>query len=312
MRNTNAEGKQTNPIRRQAPVAALTLAAVLLGLPAASHAGIVYVSLYEVSKIEKYDLATGADLGLFADASAGLAYPIGLATDSSGNLYVANNGGHAILKFTPAGVGSVFASTPGLSPNGLTFDNAGNLYASYPGSSIIEKFSSTGADLGVFASADNGLSFPNGLASDGAGNIYVANLLGRNILKFSPGGVGVGDVRDPSNHMPYAVAVDSNGTIYGCNNYGQIWGGTLNVGFYPDVAYGLAFDSSDNLYAAVESGSDNRIERYGTESVLAHTGQGAETLGGPWGIAISEIPEPSTCAVFGLGVAALLICRRRR
>ena len=38
---------------------------------------------------------------------------MGLAFDSAGNLYVANQGGH-IQKFTPDGVGSLFANTGAL------------------------------------------------------------------------------------------------------------------------------------------------------------------------------------------------------
>jgi sugar lactone lactonase YvrE len=57
---------------------------------------------------------------------------VGLAFDSSGNLYVGNNthannpGGYASM-VTPAGVVSTFA-TGFNSPEGLTFDRSGNLY----------------------------------------------------------------------------------------------------------------------------------------------------------------------------------------
>ena len=46
----------------------------------------------------------------FANASSGLSSPQGIAFDSAGNLYVANGGNGTIQKFTPGGVGSVFAS----------------------------------------------------------------------------------------------------------------------------------------------------------------------------------------------------------
>ena len=44
-------------------------------------------------------------------ASTGLAYPFGLAFDSTGNLYAANKSSDTIEKFTPGGTGSLFAST---------------------------------------------------------------------------------------------------------------------------------------------------------------------------------------------------------
>ena len=73
-------------------------------------------------------------------ASAGLNGPTGLAFDSAGNLYAANDAGSNILQFTPGGVGSIFASTGLTRPYGLAFDSAGNLYAAnYFPSHTIEK-----------------------------------------------------------------------------------------------------------------------------------------------------------------------------
>ncbi|MEI6077458.1 MAG: SMP-30/gluconolactonase/LRE family protein, partial [Verrucomicrobiota bacterium] len=47
---------------------------------------------------------------VFASSIRGLNQPRGIAFDSSGNLFVANSGAGNILKFTPAGAVSVFAS----------------------------------------------------------------------------------------------------------------------------------------------------------------------------------------------------------
>jgi len=54
-------------------------------------------------------------------ANAGLNSPIGLAFDSTGNLYAANYAANTIEKFTPGGVGSVFANTGLSSPTFITF-----------------------------------------------------------------------------------------------------------------------------------------------------------------------------------------------
>ena len=73
------------------------------------------------------------------------------------NLYVANNGNNTIEKFTPGGVGSVFASTGLSGPGGLAFDRSGNLYAVNFNSNTIEEFTPGGVGS-VFAST--GLSSP--------------------------------------------------------------------------------------------------------------------------------------------------------
>jgi sugar lactone lactonase YvrE len=88
-------------------------------------------------------------------------YPFGLTFDNSGNLFVSTEcfapffcepGSDTILKFTPTGVGSTFAT--GLTtPRGLAFDGSGNLFVaeSFPGGDIL-KFPPGGGSPTVFAS----------------------------------------------------------------------------------------------------------------------------------------------------------------
>jgi sugar lactone lactonase YvrE len=93
-------------------------------------------------------------------------YPIGLAFDSSGNLFVSTNcfapdvcapGSDTILKFTPTGVESTYAT--GLTnPRGLAFDSSGNLFVAEtnpaPDGDIL-KYPPGGGSSTVFASGLN-------------------------------------------------------------------------------------------------------------------------------------------------------------
>jgi len=152
------------------------------------------------SYIEKF---TAAGVGsLFADATAN--GPDGLACDSAGNLYAAYRGFHKeIMKFTPGGAASIFASTSN-EPQGLAFDTLGTLYASYGPAGSIEKFSSSGTSLGVFAS---GMPNPVGMALDSSGNLYTANFLNPNgnVEKTTPGGVS--SVFAANLHYPTFIAI---------------------------------------------------------------------------------------------------------
>ena len=96
----------------------------------------------------------------------------------------------SVLKFTPNGVGSVFADSGFHLAVGLAFDVAGNLYVSNMDSNTIEKFAPDGTDLGVFAGT--GLNEPFGLIFDSAGNLYAANRGNDTIEKFSSTGVDLG------------------------------------------------------------------------------------------------------------------------
>jgi sugar lactone lactonase YvrE len=91
------------------------------------------------------------------------AYPTGLTFDSSGNLFVSTEcfapffcdpGSDTILKFTPDGMESTFAT--GLTtPRGMAFDSSGNLFVAeanpIPDGDILE-FAPDGSELPIFAS----------------------------------------------------------------------------------------------------------------------------------------------------------------
>ena len=92
------------------------------------RSGNLFAANLDDNTIRKFSPA-GTDLGVFA--STGLNQPFGLAFDSAGNLYAANQGdggpgSNTIEKFTPGGIGSVFASSGLSTPEFLAFtDEAG-------------------------------------------------------------------------------------------------------------------------------------------------------------------------------------------
>ncbi len=103
--------------------------------------GNLFVST-NANAIEEFSPA-GVDLGTFA--ATGLNFPMALAFDRAGNLYAANFARSTVEKFTPTGIGTVFARV--IRPTGLAFDASGNLYVSNFGKTI-ERFSAAGMPLG--------------------------------------------------------------------------------------------------------------------------------------------------------------------
>jgi len=138
-----------------------------------------------------------------ADATgtnAQFVYPQGVATDSSGNIYVADTGNQIIRKITPTGVVSTIAGTAGLSgasdgtganarfksPTGVAVDKGGIVFVADTGNNTIREISPAGVvstlagSPGVTGTANGSGSLglfhsPSALALDAAGAVYVAD-----------------------------------------------------------------------------------------------------------------------------------------
>ena len=174
--------------------------------------------------------------------------PVGVAVDSSGNLYVADYGNHRIRRITPTGEMSTLAgSTEGFrdgvgtaaefnNPYGVGVDSSGNLYVTVYGNHRIRKITATGemstlAGAGTSGSADGAgtaaqFYSPTGVTADSSGNVYVADLGNHRIRKITPeglvstlAGTGTQGFRDGAGTAaefdhPVGVAVDAAGNVY--------------------------------------------------------------------------------------------------
>jgi len=136
---------------------------------------------------DTYDLTNGLSNYGYADGTNGTARfngPSDVATDGSGNVYVADSYNNLIRKITPAGVVTTLAGDP----------NGG--YAD--GTNSAARF-----------------DYPNGVATDGSGNVYVADIGNNLIRKITPAGVVTtlaGDTYDLANGFSnYGYADGTNG-----------------------------------------------------------------------------------------------------
>ncbi len=183
--------------------------------------------------------------------------PRGAATDSAGNVYVADSLNLTIRKVTPggvvttlAGLAESFGSADGPGsfarfylPCSVAVDSAGNVYVADTFNHTIRKVTPGGvvttlAGLaGSYDFADGTGSAarfynPFGVAVDSAGNVYVADSRNHMIRKVTPGGVvttlaglagSYGSADGPNSaarfSLPCSVAVDSAGNVYVADAY---------------------------------------------------------------------------------------------
>jgi sugar lactone lactonase YvrE len=202
---------------------------------------------------------TGASAGSANGATTvtSFVYPAGIARDTSGNLYVADSAGHAIVKMTSSGVVSLLAGSAGVagmqdgtgtgalfnSPAGIAIDSSGNVYVADSGNGAIRKVSSSGIVTTLAGSTANRgyadgrgtaamFNNPLGVAADAAGNVYVADTYNNSIRKIDSSGAvttlagsaatrGENDATGTaaSFNCPTGVAVDSGGNVYVADSF---------------------------------------------------------------------------------------------
>jgi DNA-binding beta-propeller fold protein YncE len=169
--------------------------------------------------------------------------PLGLAFDTSGNLYVTDLSGPAqkvlVIDRTAAVVRTLGEASKLSFPNGVAVDGAGNVYVSDSNNGRLLMFGTDGqirAQVGRGAGTGN-LGLPRGLAVDGQGRVFVADTTGQGVFIYrAPDGdsrrldflgfVGGEGVADAQFEYPNSVAVDARGRLYVAdtfNNRVQIW-----------------------------------------------------------------------------------------
>jgi uncharacterized protein (TIGR03437 family) len=194
----------------------------------------------------------GGDGG--AAASAQLNLPVGVAVDSSGNLYIADFGNSRVRKVstnntiaTVAGNGSAGYSGDGgpaakaqlNGPQAVAVDAAGNLYIADTGNNAIREVTAAGlistvAGNGIAGySGDGGpatsaqVGNPVGVAVDGVGNIFTVDASNRVRQVYPNGSIATiagngsrgytgdgGPATQAQLNAPSAIALGKNGNLY--------------------------------------------------------------------------------------------------
>jgi uncharacterized protein (TIGR03437 family) len=260
-------------------------------------------------------------------ASASLNYPIGVAVDASGDLFIADANNNRIRKISASGIITTVAGSGAVNgggflnnnfsgdggpatsallntPSAVAVDGSGNLFIADSGNLRIRKVSVNGVittvagngipgfsgDGGPAISASLSLDLPSGLAVDGSGNLFIADFGNQRIRKVSASGT--------------IITVAGNGAT---NGSGILSGGGFSGDGGPATAAslnnpsGVAVDASGNLFIA--DYANNRIRKVSANGIITTVaGNGIAGLSGDGGpAAAAELFAPENLAVDASG-----------
>ncbi len=173
------------------------------------------------------DVLQGTSLntfGTFGSQRGRFNSPKGVAIDSQGNIYVADQRNNRIQKFDPAGRQLLAWGSSGSDngqfnqPSGVFVGRGDHVYVTDTWNHRIQKFDSEGKFVLAFGDSSM-LWAPKDIVEDADGFLYVANTGFHNIMKFTRGGSRVWSVGRKGTGAreftePVGLALDSQGRLY--------------------------------------------------------------------------------------------------
>ena len=262
-----------------------------------------YVFTFAGTGVAGGDVADGGSA-----AAAQLNVPLGVQSDGSGNLYVADNNNNRIRRIDAEGVITTIAGTgergfggdggPAReaqlsSPIALALDGSHNLYLADFRNNRVRRVDAEGVITTIAGTGERGfggdggpateaqLSAPASLALDGSGNLYVGDAGNFRIRRIDAEGVIT--------------------TIAGTGEYG--FGGDGGPATEAQLTWPVtvALDGSDKLYVCDHQ--NNRIRRIDAEGVITTiAGTGEQGFGGDGGPATeAQLTWPRGLALDGSG-----------
>ena len=292
-------------------------AVLVLGI-ASANAGVLVIGLNDTggpdqSKVQSYD-TNGNFLGTVAGPADGIIDPVGFATDSAHNLYVASQNTLEMYRVTTGGAVSVFQTGLSAMFRVTSGENDSVYFTQTASGSTVNRLNSNGTvDVVV-----SGIVGPADLTVDASGVVYYVGADGadRKVFKFDSG-----VTTELANFGPTAIqalTLDGGGNVLalldGSLHSISAGGAVTQLASFGGID--MTLDDAGNIYVLNNgAGTLRKFSGTGTDLGVIATGLDDPTRLDWWDnspVEVTALPEPAALAVFGLGLAGLAFARRRK
>lgn len=299
------------------PSLTLVLLTVFSGNLAA--ADFLYLVEYNANKVSRWNTDGSVENANFI---TGVSTPHSIAFDSALNIYLTGFTSGYVAKYDLDGnvINSNYITSGLANPTGIGVkQSTGEIYVVNNGNNEVSKYNADGSLIN--ATFQNVATSPDGILIQGD-DMFVVRWASSAVGLYSNTGTNGSTINasymtttDVSPWRPFQIARDSQGNFYVTGNdrvlkFGsdgtQVGGWVINY----TGAYGVAVDSSDNIYVGAFNGTS--IGKFASDSTTINanfiTGVDSVT-----GIAIQQnVPEPSTYALGAIGTIMMAAIARRK
>jgi NHL repeat-containing protein len=209
-------------------------------------------------------------------SGGGLNNPAGVAVDTRGNIWIANQGNNSVTELAPSGapISPAGGFTGGGldAPLGIAVDGAGNIWAANMSNNSVTELNSSGVAVSPAGGfTGGGLSTPQSVAIDASNNVWVSNS-NNSVSVLAASGSPVGSAFTGGGlNAPMGLAIDALGNTWvancgaGCGGSGSgsvtaITAHSMVIGFTGggfDSPESIAIDGLGDIWAA--NNGDNSV-----------------------------------------------------